>query len=144
LTPIANLGDDFDAWFAPLDFSITDGNVTFTKSEFPNVQFFAETNSTGNLIAWFVGVQNGQEAGSVSLFTNGGPPGFGGPRDEYELYLSAQTVYAGPVFAQAYSLRNPGVWTVQAFTTTPEPGTGWLMLMAIPMLILVMKKVARS
>jgi len=140
LTSIANLGDNFNGGFVPLDFSITDGNVTFTKSEFPNTQIYAQTDSSGNIIAWSFGFENGQSAGSIALFTQSVSP----TRDEYEEILSPQTVYAGPVLAEAYNFNDPGVWTVQAFTTTPEPRTGWLVLVAVPMLILLKRTVARS
>jgi hypothetical protein len=140
LTSIANLGDNFNGPFVPLDFSFTDGNVTFTKSELPDTFFGAQTDSTGKLIKWSISLQNGFTVGSVALVTATYSPVV----DAYNEFLGQPNPYLPPVYAQAYNFNDPGTWTLQSFTTTPEPGTGWLMLLLVPMLMLVKTRVARS
>jgi hypothetical protein len=140
ITSLSNLGDDYNGSFVPLDFSITDGNVTFTKSEFPDATISAETDSTGKLIAWDFDIENGQTVGSVELSTGAFSP----VRDEYNEEISAGGPYTPPVYAEAYNYNDPGTWTVQSFTVTPEPATGWLVLAVVPMLMLAKRKFARS
>lgn len=119
LTPVANLGDDYNGLFVPLDFSFTDGNVTFTKSEFPNTRMYAQTDASGNLIAWSFTFGAEQSTGDQDLYSLSGAGQTS--RDGYNLVINDQPVYLPPTLAQAYNYNDPGVWAVSAFTTTPEP-----------------------
>lgn len=142
LTSLANLGDNYNGAFVPLDFSFTDGNVTFTKSEFPDTWMSAQTDASGNIIAWSITLGADQVTGDQDLYTLSGP-GLTS-HDGYDEVINDMPVYLPPTLAQAYNYADAGVWTMQAFTTTPEPATGWLMLAALPMLLLAKRKAARS
>lgn len=136
LTANANLGDNFNGQFVPLNFSFTDGNVTVTKSEFPNARMYAQTDSSGDLVSWSWDFATGQSVGDVELGSQNTSP----VHDGYYKILAESPGQPPSEYAQATNSGDPGVWTVQAFTATPEPATLWLLAIAAPLLALAVRK----
>jgi len=111
-SPIA--GNATNLFIAPLSYSFYDGRNTYTNLNsgpyYPGDSFKVWTDSTGNIINWYIVIYNNEDTGSVQTANYSASY----PYDQGFIHVSGPTTTrdGGKVF------NNPGVWTS---TTTPTP-----------------------
>lgn len=106
----------------PTSFTISDGLNTFTGvNSFSN--FFVETDSSGNIIAWNIGYNIPNEYGENTINSTGATPG------NPVTVIDDAANFCFSLQCETFDyVSNPGTWTVQGTTATPEPAS--LLLLA--------------
>ena len=102
----------------PTSFTISDGLNTFTGvNSFSN--FFVETDSSGNIIAWNIGYNIPGVYGENTINSTGATPGnpvtVQDGAASFCFSLQCETVH--------FVNNQAGTWTVQGATATPEPAS---------------------